>query len=146
MSLSAHGTVRYLVFDRRYSSMVSPIEVGREVVGGKDRSLASIGREAQTPEAKELPAELAGSKIGELGDAMNSAGVKLLVSLGSAQIRLKYGEPEVVLLLIGVGLSEFLLEVGEVMLSVEKVIVAVRYDLTDQRVVVVALDDINSEG
>jgi hypothetical protein len=126
--------------------MVTPIEVVREVVGGKDRSLVSIGREAQTPETKELPAELAGSKIGELGDTMNGAGVKLLVSLGTAQVRLKYGEPEVVLLLIGVGLSEFLLEAGEVMLGVEKVIVAVRYDLTDQRVVVVGFDDSNSEG
>lgn len=140
------STVRYLVFDRRYSSMVAPIEVVGEVVGGKDRSLVSIGREAQIPEAKELPAELAGSNIGELGDAMNGAGIKLLVSLGSTQVRLKYGEPEVVLLLIGVGLSEFLLEVGEVMLGVEKVIVAVRYDLTDQRVFNVAFDDSNSEG
>lgn len=106
----------------------------------------SIGGETKTPETKKLPAELTGSKIGELCDAVYGTGVKLLVALGSAQVSLKDGETEVVLLLRGVGLSEPFLEAGEVVLGVEKLIVAVRYDLANQKVIVAVFFGSNSGG
>jgi len=79
--------------------------------------------------------ELRRSKVGELCDAVHGGGVENLVALGSAEVRLEDPKPVIVLLLRSIGLAVLGLEEREVVIGVEEMIVAVRYDLTDQEIV-----------
>jgi hypothetical protein len=130
----------YLVFNARHSALITPVKVGGEIVGGKDWSFVGVSRKPNTLQAKELSPEFRRSEIGKLGDAVDGAGVQLLVKLGSAQVGLEHAEPVVVLLLTRITLPELGLEGREMALRVEQRIVGVRYHLADQEIVVNAVD------
>jgi len=112
--------------------MIAPVKIEGEVVGGKDRSLASVGGELEMLESEMIPPELGGGEVGELGDAVNGGGVEQLVALGLAQVSLEDRESVVVLLLRCIAFTKISLEEREVMIGVEEIILAVRYDLADQ--------------
>lgn len=126
---------RTLILDASNGSMVAPIEIAREVVGRKDRSLLSVGGKKKRLQTQKLAAKLRRSEIGELRDAVDGGGVKLLVRLRSEQVILEDAEAVVVLLLRGVRPAELRLEGGEVVLCVEQVLLRVRHHLTDQKVI-----------
>lgn len=135
----------YLVFHARDSALIAPVKVGGEIAGGKDRSLLSVVRDPKRLQSEEISAELGGSEIGELGDAVDGCGVQLLVSLGPAQVGLEHAEPIVVLLLSGIALAELGLEGRKVVLCVEEMILAFRYHLTDQ-LIIATVDLLNGRG
>ena len=111
--------------------MITPIKVCRKIFDRQYRSIVSIGRKANGLKAKELPAKLGRSKIGEFCDAVGGGGIQLLVQLGSTQVSLEHTEPIIMLLLCSIDLAELGLEHAEVMLCVEQAILAVRHHLTD---------------
>lgn len=61
--------------------------------------------------------ELELGEIGEQCEAMDGAGIKLLLALGSTEVSLEDTEPVIVLLINGVGLSELEFGVLEVFCS-----------------------------
>jgi len=128
-------SARTLILDASNGSMVAPIEIAREVVGRQDRSLLSVGGKTKRLQTQKLAAKLRRSEIGELRDAVDGGGIKLLVRLRSEQVILEDAEAVVVLLLRGVGPAELRLEGGEVVLGVEQVLLRVRHHLTDQKVI-----------
>lgn len=136
----------YLVFNARHSALIAPVKVGREIVGGEDRSLLGVRRKPNTLQAEELLPEFCRSEIGELGDAVDGTGVQLLVELGSTQVGLEHAEPVVVLLLTRIALPELGLEGREMAPRVEQRILAVRYHLADQEIVFTAFDLVDGGG
>lgn len=111
--------------------MIPPIKIRWEITGGENRGLMGR-RQIRATEAKVLAAELRRGQIRELGDAMDSSGVKPLMPSRTAEISLENGEPMSMLLLISIALAKPLDEAGEVSFSVEEVFSDAGYDLLDK--------------
>lgn len=137
-----NGPVRYLVFDTRDGTMITPVEVSGEVISRKDRRLIGISRELEPLQAEEPAPELLRSQVGELCDPMYGGKVELLVERCPSEVGLEDAESVIVLLLGGVCLPELELKFGEAELGVEEAQVAGkatillrRNNLPDKRVV-----------
>lgn len=94
----------------------------------------SIGRQSEPLQAKVLTAELAWRQVRELRDPMDCSRIHHLVLPRSSEISLEHFETVVVLLLRGIVFPKTSLESSEVVLSVQQVILSVRHDLTNQRI------------
>lgn len=120
--------------------MISPVEIGGEVVGRELRRLLRVGRKLQPllVQPQVVLLELLGCQVGELGDAVDGGGVRQLVALGAAQVSLEYREPVVVLLLGGVRPAVLALEQVEVVVGVQQLVDGLRplgHDLADQGII-----------
>ena len=131
-----------LVLDGSDGAVFTPVEVGREAVGGEDGRLVRGRPLEQVPgggaaEAEELAAELGRGEVGELGDPVRRRGVEPLVAPRAAEVGPEHGHAARALVLIAVRLAEPADEAGEVRLRVQLQLVAVRAGpdhLLDERV------------
>ena len=129
-----------LVLDGSDGAVFTPVEVGREAVGGEDVRLVRGRPLEQVPgggaaEAEELAAELGRGEVGELGDPVRRRGVEPLVAPRAAEVGPEHGHAARALVLIAVRLAEPADEAGEVRLRVQLQLVVVRPDhLLDERV------------
>lgn len=117
------GTAQDLVLDRSDGAVFTPVEVGREAVGGEDRRLVRRPLE-QVPsggaaEAEELPAELGRGEVRELGDPVHRRGVEPLVAPRAEKVGLEHGHPVRALFVVAVRLAEPPDEAREVRLCVQ---------------------------
>ena len=104
-------TAQDLVLDGSDGAVFTPVEVGREAVGGEDRRLMRRRPLEQVPsggaaEAEELPPELGGGEVRELGDPVHRRGVEPLVAPREEKIGPEHGHPACALFVVAVGLAE----------------------------------------
>lgn len=133
-----------LVLDGSDSAVFTPVEVCREAVGGEDRRFMRRPRPleqvpsggAGAAEAEELPPELGGGEVRELGDPVHRRGVEPLVAPRAEKVGLEHGQPVRALFVVAVGLAEPLDEAREVRLRVQLqlVVCAVTDHLLDERI------------
>lgn len=143
---------KYLIFDAGDGAVVTLVKISLKILGRKYRSFISVDRKPKSAlllmKSEEVPPELRRRKVGELSNTVDRSRIEELMTLRAAQVRLKHLESVIVLLLSSVGFAELRLEQGEMVVGVQKRIIAVRHDLPDQRIILDNGDglSVNSSG